>query len=180
MYFGGGQTNKCETCEIGVCPKHSPVFTKMNWPNNSSTIQSTHGLIGTGCKVLVCLFRLGNPLISESVVADQVACFTGWYRQNIVSSSKISEQRPPDQETQKVGRVLWGWLLHVGFICSPGVLWICCSCSRDHCATTQWDWPCFETGDVFSHHYFDAKMYWFQHKHPQKDHKLIGLVAISW
>lgn len=59
MYFGGGQTNKCETCEKGVFPKHFPAFTKMNWPNNSSTIQSMHGLIGTGCQVLVCLFRLG-------------------------------------------------------------------------------------------------------------------------
>lgn len=70
---GGGRLTSY-LWNIGV--SEHPVFTKMSWPNNVSTIQSMHALIWPGCKVFVHLFCSGNPPIPEGIAAEH--CLTGW------------------------------------------------------------------------------------------------------
>lgn len=81
--------------------------------------------------MLVCLVLLKNPPISESIATAQVArCFSGEMEINKLhfTDGYLSDNCLFETD-KKVSQVLW----HVGFICSPAVLWICWGCSETDC-----------------------------------------------
>lgn len=88
------------------------------------SIPSVIALIGTGRKVLVCLFPSGKSLICESTAAAQVVYLPGRDGRKMISSSKISARQLTVQERQKLREALGGQLGDTRFIRSPGV------CSR--------------------------------------------------
>lgn len=54
-------TDRQVTCDTGEFPKHPPSF----------RVSAVPELIGSGSKVLVCLFRSGHHLVPESAAAAQ-------------------------------------------------------------------------------------------------------------